>query len=754
MEKELLEQRKQILTELMDDKAYVPMKAKELAILLNIPKSQREDLMEVLDALVAEGRIGVSKKGKYGKAETFSVNGIFSGHPKGFGFVTVEGMEQDVFIPEDKTGAALHGDRVQIVVEPDSRMSGSRSGMGSGGRRAEGAVIRVLEHANEEVVGYYQKNKNFGFVIPDNQKLAKDIFIPQGCDMGAVTGHKVVVKITDFGSEKHKPEGRVTEIIGHVNDPGTDILSIVRAYGLPEAFPQEVMEEIEDIPDHVTVPGQPVEMGSLYGISNLVSPDGWGGELSGRLDLRGLQTVTIDGEDAKDLDDAVTICRDGQGHYILGVHIADVSHYVKEGSPLDREARKRSTSVYLVDRVIPMLPHKLSNGICSLNAGTDRLALSCIMEVDAQGTVLDHRIAGTVIHVDRRMTYTAVNAVVTDRDEAVMAEYEEFVPMFDCMKELADILRENRRKRGAIDFDFPESKIVLNEQGKPLEIKPYERNAATRIIEDFMLLANETVAEDYYWQSIPFLFRSHDNPDPEKMKQLGTFINNFGYFIKMQHGEIHPKELQKLLDKIEGTPEEALLSRLTLRSMKQAKYTTLCSGHFGLATRYYTHFTSPIRRYPDLQIHRIIKETLKGGLSDKRAAHYEKILPEVAVQTSALERRADEAERETDKLKKCEYMSRFIGQDFDGAISGVTNWGLYVELPNTVEGLVRMSNLDDDYYIFDEQHYELIGEMTKKTYKLGQPVRVTVSSTDRLLRTVDFILAKDWEKHPVEEKGE
>ena len=754
MEKELLEQRKQILTELMDDKAYVPMKAKDLAILLNIPKSQREDLMEVLDALVAEGRIGVSKKGKYGKAETFSVNGIFSGHPKGFGFVTVEGMEQDVFIPEDKTGAALHGDRVQIVVEPDSRMSGSRSGMGSGGRRAEGAVIRVLEHANEEVVGYYQKNKNFGFVIPDNQKLAKDIFIPQGCDMGAVTGHKVVVKITDFGSEKHKPEGRVTEIIGHVNDPGTDILSIVRAYGLPEAFPQEVMEEIEDIPDHVTVPGQPVEMGSLYGISNLVSPDGWGGELSGRLDLRGLQTVTIDGEDAKDLDDAVTICRDGQGHYILGVHIADVSHYVKEGSPLDREARKRSTSVYLVDRVIPMLPHKLSNGICSLNAGTDRLALSCIMEVDAQGTVLDHRIAGTVIHVDRRMTYTAVNAVVTDRDEAVMAEYEEFVPMFDCMKELADILRENRRKRGAIDFDFPESKIVLNEQGKPLEIKPYERNAATRIIEDFMLLANETVAEDYYWQSIPFLFRSHDNPDPEKMKQLGTFINNFGYFIKMQHGEIHPKELQKLLDKIEGTPEEALLSRLTLRSMKQAKYTTLCSGHFGLATRYYTHFTSPIRRYPDLQIHRIIKETLKGGLSDKRAAHYEKILPEVAVQTSALERRADEAERETDKLKKCEYMSRFIGQDFDGAISGVTNWGLYVELPNTVEGLVRMSDLDDDYYIFDEQHYELIGEMTKKTYKLGQPVRVTVSSTDRLLRTVDFILAKDWEKHPVEEKGE
>ncbi|MEQ2679643.1 ribonuclease R [Enterocloster citroniae] len=744
-----------MLTELMDDKAYVPMKAKELAILLNIPKSQRDELTEVLDALVAEGKIGVSKKGKYGKPETFSINGIFFGHPKGFGFVTVDGMEQDIFIPEDRTGAAMHGDRVQIVVESEAVRSGhSKSGMGASGRRAEGTVIKVLEHANKEVVGYYQKNKSFGFVIPDNQKLAKDVFIPQGCDMGAVTGHKVVAKIKDYGDEKHKPEGCITEILGHVNDPGTDILSIVRAYGLPEEFPQAVMDEIQDIEDSLEVPGNQEQVLGEYGINDLKTHEEWTGELAGRLDLRGLQTVTIDGEDAKDLDDAVTICKTGKGTYILGVHIADVSHYVKEGSPLDKEALKRSTSVYLVDRVIPMLPHKLSNGICSLNAGTDRLALSCIMEVDAQGTVTDHKVAETVIHVDRRMTYTAVNAIVTDRDEAVMAEYEGVVPMFDCMKELSLILREERRKRGAIDFDFPESKILLDPKGKPLEIKPYVRNAATKIIEDFMLLANETVAEDHYWQSIPFLYRSHDNPDPEKMKQLGTFINNFGYFIKMQHGEIHPKELQKLLDKIEGTPEEALLSRLTLRSMKQAKYTTLCSGHFGLATRYYTHFTSPIRRYPDLQIHRIIKENLKGGLGDKRTGHYERILPEVAVQTSALERRADEAERETDKLKKCEYMSQFIGQEFDGVISGVTSWGLYVELPNTVEGLVRMSDLSDDYYIFDEQHYELTGEMTKKTYKLGQPVRVTVSGTDRLLRTVDFVLARNWDGNQMDEKGE
>ena len=728
-----------MLEEVMNDKSYVPMKAKELAMLLGIPKSQRDELTQVLDYLVSEGRIGISKKGKYGKPEVFSVNGIFCGHPKGFGFVTVEGMEQDVFIPEDRTGAALHGDRVQIVVESQDRGSG---------RRAEGSVLKVLEHANKEVVGYYQKSKGFGFVIPDNQKISKDIFIPQGCDMGAVTGHKVVARIKEFGDANHKPEGVVTEILGHVNDPGTDILSIVRAYGLPEEFPPEVMDEVEGCPDEVAVPGPGRDEETWdgpYGIGDLTSPADWTGDLAGRLDLRGLRTVTIDGEDAKDLDDAVTLCRDGQGGYILGVHIADVSHYVKEGRPLDKEALKRGTSVYLVDRVIPMLPHKLSNGICSLNAGTDRLALSCIMELDAQGNVLGHKIAETVIHVDRRMTYTAVNAIVTDGDEAVMAEYEGFVPMFMLMKEVSDILREKRKKRGAIDFDFPESKIILDAQGKPLEIKPYERNAATKIIEDFMLAANETVAEDYFWQSLPFLYRTHDNPDPEKMKQLGTFIHNFGYFIRLQQGEIHPKELQKLLDKIEGTPEEVLLSRLTLRSMKQAKYTTLCSGHFGLAARYYTHFTSPIRRYPDLQIHRIIKESLKGGLGEKRAGHYEAILPGVAMQTSALERRAEEAERETDKLKKCEYMSRFIGQEFDGVISGVTNWGLYVELPNTVEGLVRISELRDDYYIFDEQHYELVGEMTRKTFKLGQPIRVQVASTDRLLRTVDFILPRDWD---------
>ena len=710
MAQDLLEEQKELLVRLFDDKSYVPMKLKELAVFLDIPKSRREELKKVLDLLMEEGKIGISKKGKYGRAQEFARVGIFTGHARGFGFVTVEGQEEDIFIPAEKTGGAMNGDRVQVA----------REETGPKGKRPEGVILKILERANETVIGYYQKNKNYGFVLPDNQKLSQDIFIPQGKDMGAVTGHKVVVKITDFGGERRKPEGIVTEIIGHVNDPGTDIASIIKAYGLPEEFPQEVMREAG------LMPGRVDER-----------------ETEGRLDLRRLQTVTIDGEDAKDLDDAITISKEGDGRYTLGVHIADVTHYVREGKPLDEEALKRGTSVYLVDRVIPMLPHKLSNGICSLNAGEDRLALSCIMDIDDRGNVLGHRVAETVIRVDRRMTYTAVNAIVTDRDQAVMEEYQDFVAMFDTMKELADILRAKRRQRGSIDFDFPESKIVLDDKGRPVDIRPYERNAATRIIEDFMLMANETVAEDYFWQELPFVYRTHEYPDPEKMKRLGTFINNFGYAIRTQNGEVHPKEIQKLLDRIQGTDEEALISRLTLRSMRQARYGTVCTGHYGLAANYYTHFTSPIRRYPDLQIHRIIKENLRTGLSQKRISHYDRILPQVAKQCSAMERRADEAERETDKFKKCQYMSGHIGEAFEGAISGVTGWGLYVELPNTVEGLIHISELKGDYFIFDEERMELMGERTNVRYKLGQKVRVLVKGCDKLTRTIDFTLDED-----------
>ena len=704
MTEELLNQRKETMLALLNDPTYVPMKLKELAMLLNLSRDQRDELREVMESLEQDGKVILTKRGKYKIPSAEFLTGTFSGTAKGFGFVTVEGRPDDIYIPYDKVKDAMHGDRVQIVAEP-----------ARGGRRAEGTVVKVLERANQTLVGYYQKSKNFGFVIPDNQKIGEDVYIPQGKDMGAVTGHKVIVKLTDYGGERKKPEGEIVEIIGHVNDPGTDILSIVKAYGIPDEYPQEVMEQIEHIPDEVQE-----------------------AEKVGRKDIRDWQTVTIDGEDAKDLDDEITISREDFG-YRLGVHIADVSHYVREGSPLDREALKRGTSVYLVDRVVPMLPHKLSNGICSLNQGVDRLALSCIMDIDPHGKVLSHEVAETLIRVDRRMTYTAVNAIITDRDPAVMAEYDGFVEMFDCMKELADILRDKRSQRGSIDFDFPETKILLDEKGHPTEIKPYERNSATKIIEDFMLMANETIAEDYYWQEIPFLYRTHDNPDPEKMKRLGIFINNFGYSLHLQNGEVHPKEIQKLLTKIEGTEEEALISRLTLRSMKQAKYMPICGGHFGLAARYYTHFTSPIRRYPDLQIHRIIKENLHGNLTGKRISHYDSILTEVSIQCSQTERRADEAEREVVKMKKCEYMSKRVGQIYEGVISGVTNWGFYVELPNTVEGLVRVSDLYGDYYLFSEEKMELRGERSGRIYRLGQKVKVTVSGTDKLTRTVDFL---------------
>lgn len=461
-------------------------------------------------------------------------------------------------------------------------------------------------------------------------------------------------------------------------------------------------------------------------------------DCAGRLDLRGVTMVTIDGEDAKDLDDAVSLSYDEEkAVWHLGVHIADVTNYVQENSALDCVARERGTSVYLTDRVIPMLPHTLSNGICSLNAGEDRLALSCLMDIDGKGNVIGHEIAETVICVDRRMSYTSVKKILTDGDEAEREEYRELVPMFEQMETLAQILREKRRARGSIDFDFPESKIILDEKGRPLEIKPYERNTATKMIEDFMLIANETVAQDYYWQGLPFVYRVHDNPDPEKIRQLAVFIANFGYGIR-GGGDIHPKELQKLLARIEDSPQQSLISRLTLRSMKQAKYSPQCSGHFGLAAKYYCHFTSPIRRYPDLQIHRIIKENLRGRMTPERIQHYEEILPGVAENCSKTERRAEEAERETVKMKMVEYMHGHIGETFEGVISGMNSYGFFVELPNTVEGMVHVSNLIDDHYYYDETTYEMTGSSTGRVYRMGQKIKVIVADADKELRTIDF----------------
>ena len=738
-----MEERKQMLLTLMKDPTYVPMKLKELAMLLGVPKEQRKDLEEVLNELVASDKVGISKKGKYARSEVFAQTGIFSAHHRGFGFVTIEGRDGDLFVPPDDTGDAMDGDTVQVIIDENGR-----------GGRAEARVLKVLKHANETLIGTFEKNKSFGFVIPDNPRITMDIFIPQGKENGAVSGHKVVVKLDTYATRNKNPEGHVQEILGHINDPGVDILSIVRAYGLPEEFPEDVMEEVSHAPEELSAEYVAEEIGK-----------------NGRVDLRDVPMVTIDGEDAKDLDDAVSVSKEtinGETIYHLGVHIADVSHYVKEGTPLDAEAYKRGTSVYLVDRVIPMLPHRLSNGICSLNAGCDRLAMSCLMDIDEKGIIVGHKICESVVRIDRRMTYTAVNAILeakngteepqTDAPEKekskekaefakkCLEEYADFVPMFLLLDETARVLRKKRMARGAVDFDFPECKIILDAKGRPVEIRPYERNAATMLIEDCMLAANETVAEDYYWQQIPFLYRSHEKPDGEKIKRFGILINNFGYSIRLQNGELHPKEMQKLLEKAAGSPEEALLARLALRSMKQAKYTTECMGHFGLAANYYTHFTSPIRRYPDLQIHRIIKENLHGGLTKKRIAHYEKILPEVAIWTSSRERLADEAERETDKAKKVQFMERHIGEEFTGVISGISNYGFYVELPNTVEGMVRLANLDGDYYVFDEEHYELVGERTRKKFKLGQTVKIQVVSVDRYLKTIDFLPVRNFDK--------
>lgn len=713
------EKRKKIIYEFICDDMYVPMKLKELAILLQVPKEQRSELKAVMDALEAEGKVHVSQKGKYLKGAGRTLRGVYQAHPRGFGFVTVEGETDDIFIPEKETNGALHGDTVEILLTASPE-----------GKRKEGKIVKIAERGTAKIVGLYQvaKGKHYGFVIPDNQRFLQDIFVPEERAKGAVDGHKVVVELTSYGSDNTKPEGKIVEILGHVNDPGVDIMSIVKSYDLPVEFPEKVMNQAERVPEEVS-----------------------DADMAGRKDLREWVMVTIDGEDAKDLDDAVSLTRTEDGkNWILGVHIADVANYVQERSALDREALHRGTSVYLADRVIPMLPHRLSNGICSLNAGVDRLAMSCIMTVDAKGDVIDHEICESVIRVNERMSYTSVKKILEDHDEEETTRYIDLVPMFEEMEQLAGILRNRRHQRGSIDFDFPESKIMLDEEGHPMEIRSYDRNVATKIIEDFMLLANETVAEEYYWREIPFVYRVHETPDEDKIKKLAILINNFGYSLHISD-EVRPGQIQKLLAKIQGTPQETMISRLALRSMKQARYTPENDGHFGLAARYYTHFTSPIRRYPDLQIHRIIKDDLRGRMNEKKMEHYQTILPEVTRQASETERRAEEAERETIRLKKAEYMEAHIGEVFEGVISGITNWGIYVELSNTIEGLVHVANMHDDHYDYYEDRYEMVGEHTGKTYKLGETVYVRVIDADCLTRTIDFEMADEGDMEDGEE---
>lgn len=636
--------------------------------------------------------------------------GIFIGNPRGFGFVETGEDEEDIFIPADSVNTALHQDKVQVLLKKDQKP----------GKRREGAVLKILERSTSEVVGTFQREGDYGFVVCDNQKLSRDVYISAKNSHGVRDGEKVVAQIIDYGTERRKPEGKITEVLGSIHAPGTDILAIVKSFNIPSEFPVRVMNQAMRVPDHVL-----------------------DADWDGRENLTGLMTVTIDGEDAKDLDDAVSLTKEGN-IYHLGVHIADVSNYVQGGSAIDKEALKRGTSVYLADRVIPMLPERLSNGICSLNQGVDRLALSCLMDIDGQGNIVAHKITESVIRVDRRMSYEQVRSILEDGETETSREYREFVPMFFLMRELSQLLRSRRHHRGSIDFEFPESKIILNGAGRAIDVRPYEANCATEIIEDFMLMANETVAREYCKGEYPFVYRTHENPDPEKVEELLTLLHHQGIQVRKSREEITPKEIQEILESIQGLPNETMISRLTLRTMKQAKYTTECSGHFGLAARYYCHFTSPIRRYPDLQIHRIIRDNLRGRLQrEGKTEHYREILEEVARQSSVCERRAQEAERESDKLKKAEYMSYHLGEEFDGIISGVTGYGLYVELSNTVEGLVHVTSLRDDYYEFDQEAYELRGQLTKKIYHLGQKVRVRVADADAMKRTVDFTLAEE-----------
>ena len=704
-----LEIKMEKILSLIKDSTYTPMAESDIAFFMEVPEEEKVFFFEAIEKLKSIGKIVRTKKGKIILPERMNlVAGVYRANPKGFGFVvTDDPLQGDIFIPRDFTNGAMNKDLVLCSLLSSFNRRNS----------VEGEVVKVLQRGNSVVVGRYIENKGFAFVIPDDKKIPMDIFVKKENSKGAITGHKVAVNIIKPPSENRNPEGKVREILGHMNDPGIDILSIVTQLEIPVDFSDEVYEQIDSYSDEVT-------------------EQDWN---ENRKDLRELQMVTIDGEDAKDLDDAVSLEILENGNYQLGVHIADVTHYVQEGSPLDKNAHERATSVYLLDRVIPMLPHKLSNGICSLNAKTERLALSCIMEINRKGTVVSHEICESVIYVDKRMSYNIVADILLNKDSEYIEENKEFIPMFQNMFALSKILRGKRTKRGAIEFDFAECKVVLDGEGKPIEIKPYVRNIATSIIEEFMLICNETVAEEYFWLDLPFVYRNHAEPDSQKMDKLSKFISNFGYTIK--GSAMHPKAIQDLLTKIENTDEEVIISRVILRSFQQARYSPNNEGHFGLAAKYYCHFTSPIRRYPDLQIHRIIKENLNGRLQDNRISRYKRTLPETTKHCSIAERRAEEAEREVNSLKKVEYMSDKVGQIFEGIISSVTSWGIFVELPNTVEGLIQIASLLDDYYEFDEKHLLLIGENTKNIYKLGDKIHVKLSRASIEERRLYFEVA-------------
>lgn len=688
-----------------------PLAADEIERELGIEDSlEFKELVKALNHLEESGELVRTRKNRFGLPSKMNlVKGRIQMHPKGFAFLIPEEEDAtDVYINPSDLDSAMNNDIVLVRLEKT----------GEDGNRPEGAVIRILERATIQVVGTYEDNRSFGFVIADDKRIPNDIFIPKSSTMGAVSGHKVIARITKYPEGRKSAEGEIIHILGHKNDPGIDIISIIYKHGISIDFPDEVLEQANNTPETINEK-----------------------ELEGRKDLREEMIVTIDGADAKDLDDAVTVKKLENGNYKLGVYIADVTYYVEEDSPIDKEAFERGTSVYLVDRVIPMIPHRLSNGICSLNPQVDRLTLGCEMEINAAGQVVNHEIFQSVINTTERMTYSDVNKILVDKDDELRSRYEPLVPMFEEMEKLAEVLRRKRMGRGAIDFDFKEAKVLVDEEGRPTDVVVRERSVAERLIEEFMLAANETVAEHFHWMDMPFIHRIHEDPDEGKLENFFEFLAGLGIAVKGTANEIHPQALQKVLDEVQGKPEEMVVSKLMLRSMKQAKYDPASVGHFGLATEFYTHFTSPIRRYPDLIVHRLIRTYLiNKQIDSKTTSHWKERLPEIARHTSERERRAVDAERDTDDLKKAEYMKDKIGEEYTGVISSVTNFGMFIELENTIEGLVHVSYLTDDYYHYDQRSHALIGERTANVYRIGGEVEVRVVSVNTDEHTVDFEL--------------
>ncbi|EJD5776291.1 ribonuclease R [Staphylococcus pseudintermedius] len=693
---------------------YEPMSVSDFQDALGLSSADSfRDLIKILVELEQTGMVTRTKQDRYQKQQQKTnsglVRGTLSQNKKGFAFLRPDDQEmEDIFIPPTKINRAMDGDVVLVEVKK------SRGDFRKG--KFEGEVKAIESHSIKQVVGTFSEARHFGFVVPDDKRIMQDIFVPKGQELGAVEGHKVLVQITQYSDGTNSPEGQISAILGHKNDPGVDILSIIYQHGIEIEFPDDVLKEAENVPE-------------------TIQPD----ELKGRRDLRDELTITIDGADAKDLDDAIAVKKLDNGNTELTVSIADVSYYVTEGSALDREAYDRATSVYLVDRVIPMIPHRLSNGICSLNPEVDRLAMSCRMEIDAQGQVVKHEIFESVIHSNARMTYDAVNRIITDKDAVTRAQYPEIVPMLDLAQTLSQQLIAMRKKRGEIDFDIKEAKVIVNEEGIPKEVVTRERGEGERLIESFMLIANETVAEHFNQMEVPFIYRIHEQPKSERLCQFFDFITNFGIMVKGTGEDIHPSTLQNIHEEIAGRPEDMVISTMMLRSMQQARYDADNLGHFGLAADYYTHFTSPIRRYPDLIVHRLVRKYLIEKSMDGRAMHeWEEKLPQIAEHTSNRERRAIDAERDTDELKKAEFMIQHIGDEFEGVISSVANFGMFVELPNTIEGMVNMQNMSDDYYHFDERQMALIGERKAKVYRIGDVVKVKVIHVDVDERQIDF----------------